>query len=144
MQSAGNIGVQILQSIVIADLKTAKWRGLVISLVSLPYFINFSVTGPLVDVIMSFLGWRYGYGMWIFVVPLVAAPLVVVLAIGQKQARSVGLLERPRLLGRGCGSSVARLANEIDTLGLLLFTAAWILPLGPLTLAGHGSRFLFP
>ncbi|CAO1630680.1 unnamed protein product [Parajaminaea phylloscopi] len=142
MQSAGNTGVQVLQSIVIADLTTAKWRGLVISLVNLPYLINFAVAGPLVDFVMARFGWRTGYGMWSLIVPMAAAPLVIVLAVGQKQARSVGLLERPNLSGRGCGSAVYQLASEIDALGLLLFTAAWILLLGPLTLAGHGSGSL--
>lgn len=139
LQSAGNTGVQVLQSIVIADLTTAKWRGLVISLVNLPYLINFAVAGPLVDAVMQNWGWRVGYGMWSLIVPMAAAPLVIVLAVGQKQARSAGLLERRQIFGRGCGAAVAQLAIEIDALGLLLFTAAWTLLLGPLTLAGHGS-----
>ncbi|CAO1618054.1 unnamed protein product [Sympodiomycopsis kandeliae] len=139
LQSAGNTGVQVLQSIIIADLTTAKWRGLVISLVNLPYLINFAVAGPLVDAVMQSSGWRVGYGMWIGIVPLAAAPLVIILAVGQRQARNAGLLERRQIFGRGCGAAIAHLASEIDALGLLLFTLAWTLILGPLTMAGHGS-----
>lgn len=139
LQSAGNTGVQVLQSIIIADLTTAKWRGLVISLVNLPYLINFAVAGPLVDAVMQSSGWRVGYGMWILIVPLAAAPLVLILAVGQRQARNAGLLERRRIFGRGCGAAIGHLATEIDAIGLLLFTFAWTLILGPLTMAGHGS-----
>lgn len=139
LQSAGNTGVQVLQSIIIADLTTAKWRGLVISLVNLPYLINFAVAGPLVDAVMQSSGWRVGYGIWIVIVPLAAAPLVIILAVGQRQARNAGLLERRRIFGSGCIAAVGHVASEIDALGLLLFTLAWTLILGPLTMAGHGS-----
>ncbi len=43
LQSAGTTGIQVLQSIIIADTTTAKWRGLVIGIVNLPFLINFAV-----------------------------------------------------------------------------------------------------
>lgn len=141
LQAAGNTGVQVLQSIIIADLTTAKWRGLVISLVNIPYLINWAAAGPLVDaVINSGGGWRAGYGMWVIIVPLAAAPLVIILLVGQSQARKAGLLARPPIFARGCGSAFSQLSKEIDAFGLLLFTLSWTLILGPLTVVGHGSK----
>lgn len=140
LQSAGNTGVLVLQSIIIADLTTAQWRGLVIALVNLPYLINFAVAGPLVDAVMGQYGWRFGYGMWSIVVPLAATPLIVILAIGQHQARKVGLMKRKSVFGRGLKTSLYRLGKEIDAAGLIIFTLAWLFLLGPLTLAGHGGN----
>ncbi|EPQ29263.1 uncharacterized protein PFL1_03018 [Pseudozyma flocculosa PF-1] len=140
LQSAGNTGVQVLQSIIIADTTTAKWRGLVIGIVNLPYLINFAVAGPLVDAVMRNGSWRLGYAMWTVLVPLAATPLLVTLAVGQRRARRAGLATRNPLTGKGWTEAARELARELDAVGLLLFTGGWMLILLPLTLAGHGER----
>ncbi|KAN0064471.1 hypothetical protein ACQY0O_002097 [Thecaphora frezii] len=140
LQSAGNTGVQVLQSIIIADTTTAKWRGLVIGIVNLPYLINFAVAGPLVDVVMRHGSWRLGYAIWTVMVPLAATPLLITLAVGQRRARRAGLATRNPLMGKGWADAMRELARELDAIGLLLFTGGWLLILLPLTLAGHGER----
>ena len=136
LQSAGFTGVQVLQSIIIADTTTAKWRGLAIGIVNLPYLINFAVAGPLVDRVMRDAGWRTGYALWTVIVPLASMPLLITLAIGQKRARKAGLATRTSLLQYG----LRELMRELDAPGLLLFTSGWLLILIPLTLAGHAER----
>ncbi|PWN52712.1 MFS general substrate transporter [Violaceomyces palustris] len=141
LQSAGNTGVQVLQSIIIADTTTAKWRGLVIGTVNLPYLINFAVAGPLVDAVMRNGGWRWGYAMWTILVPLAATPLLLTLAVGQRRARKAGLATRSPLGGgKGWITGLRQLAQDLDVVGLTLFTVGWLLILLPFTLAGHGER----
>lgn len=140
LQSVGNTGVQVLQSIIIADTTTAKWRGLVIGIVNLPFLINFAVAGPLVDVVMRHGGWRSGFAIWTLLVPLSALPLLITLAVGQRRAQRAGLTVKSPLAGQTRKAALRQLAVELDILGLVLFTGGWLLILLPLTLAGHGER----
>ncbi|SNX84542.1 related to siderophore iron transporter mirc [Melanopsichium pennsylvanicum] len=140
VQSAGTTGIQVLQSIIIADTTTAKWRGLVIGIVNLPFLINFAVAGPMVDLVMRHGGWRYGFAIWTVIVPLAATPLLLTLLVGQQRARRAGLATRSSLTDKPWRHALRQLATELDLLGLLLFTGGWLLILLPLTLAGHGEQ----
>ncbi|SJX62398.1 related to siderophore iron transporter mirc [Sporisorium reilianum f. sp. reilianum] len=140
LQSAGTTGIQVLQSIIIADTTTAKWRGLVIGIVNLPFLINFAVAGPMVDLVMRHGGWRFGFAIWTVVVPIAATPLLLTLLVGQRRARRAGLATRSSLTDKPWRQALRQLARELDLLGLLLFTGGWLLILLPLTLAGHGER----
>lgn len=140
LQSAGTTGIQVLQSIIIADTTTAKWRGLVIGIVNLPFLINFAVAGPMVDLVMRHGGWRFGFAIWTVVMPLAATPLLLTLLVGQRRARRAGLATRSTLTDKPWRQALWQLARELDLVGLLLFTGGWLLILLPLTLAGHGER----
>ncbi|SPO26103.1 related to siderophore iron transporter mirc [Ustilago trichophora] len=140
LQSAGTTGIQVLQSIIIADTTTAKWRGLVIGIVNLPFLINFAVAGPMVDLVMRHGGWRFGFAIWTVIVPLAATPLLLTLLVGQRRARRAGLATRSSLTDKPWRQALGQLATELDLLGLLLFTGGWLLILLPLTLASHGER----
>ncbi len=140
LQSAGTTGIQVLQSIIIADTTTAKWRGLVIGIVNLPFLINFAVAGPMVDLVMRHGGWRFGFAIWTVVMPLAATPLLLTLLVGQRRAQRAGLATRSWLRDKPWRSALRQLATELDVVGLLLFTGGWLLILLPLTLAGHGER----
>ncbi|GAC98148.1 major facilitator super [Pseudozyma hubeiensis SY62] len=140
LQSAGTTGIQVLQSIIIADTTTAKWRGLVIGIVNLPFLINFAVAGPMVDLVMRHGGWRLGFAIWTVVMPLAATPLLLTLLVGQRRARRAGLMTRSSLRDKSWRQALRQLATDLDLVGLLLFTGGWLLILLPLTLAGHGER----
>lgn len=140
LQSAGTTGIQVLQSIIIADTTTAKWRGLVIGIVNLPFLINFAVAGPMVDLVMRHGGWRFGFAIWTVIVPLAATPLLLTLLLGQRRAKRAGLATRSSLTEKPWRQALWQLATELDVPGLLLFTGGWLLILLPLTLAGHGER----
>lgn len=139
-QAIGNTGVQVLQSIIIADSTTAKWRGLVIGIVNLPYLINFAVAGPLVDLVMSTKGWRFGFFLWTIILPISALPLLITLIVGQRRARKAGLLTTNPIRSNTFWKGVAELGSEIDAIGLLLFSAGFALLLVPLSEAGHGVQ----
>lgn len=139
LQSTGTTGVQVLQSIIIADSTTAKWRGLIIGIVNLPYLINFAVAGPLVESVMNHRGWRFGFYIWTFVVPLAALPLLITLFVGQRRARKAGLMTRNPIRSRWCLPAMREISSEIDAVGLILFSIGFALLLVPLSQAGHGA-----
>ncbi len=124
LQSAGTTGIQVLQSIIIADTTTAKWRGLVIGIVNLPFLINFAVAGPMVDLVMRHGGWRFGFAIWTVVMPLAATPLLLTLLVGQRRAQRAGLATRSWLRDKPWRSALRQLATELDVVGLLLLRVA--------------------
>ena len=138
-QSLGSTGVQVLQSVIIADTTAVQWRGLLIATVNMPYLINFAVTGPFVDYILRTYGWRVGYAFWVVFVPLSAAPLLVTLFVGHRRARRRaqrhGAPAHPPLHG-----APPNLLREMDLLGMGLFTSGLTLVLLPLSLGG-GAAF---
>ncbi|CEH14500.1 Predicted transporter (major facilitator superfamily) [Ceraceosorus bombacis] len=141
LQACGNTGVQVLQSIIIADTTTAQWRGLAIGIVNTPYLINFAIGGPLVRAVLdNNLGWRGGYALWLIFLPISAAPLLITLIVGQRRAKKAGILVRDPVFRNGFFKALKRLAVDIDALGLLLFSAGLALCLVPLTLASRGTR----
>ncbi|KAJ7510037.1 major facilitator superfamily domain-containing protein [Mycena galericulata] len=118
-------GLQLLTQVVIADITTLKWRGLVVSLNSLPFLLNAFLGSNISAAIIEHAGWRWGYGMFVILIPIALAPLI-------NQRR---VMYRVSLTP----------AEELDAVGLLLIGASISLTLLPLSLVqthygGHKRR----
>lgn len=135
VQSMGSTGLQVLQSIIVADTTSPQYRGLVLAIINVPFLINFAIAGPLVDLVVRNANWRYGFWIWTVVIPLASMPLLLTLAIGQRRAsrhhRTHSHIHRPSAPRR---SKFARLFAELDFLGLTLLAIGWLMVLLPLTL----------
>lgn len=151
-----------MTSIIIADITTLKWRGLVSGLTSAPFLVNAVIGSKLAHAIHQNLGWRWGCeilaassaprrntdsvsadGMFAVIVPVAMAPLILTLFWGERQAKKQGLVgpSHPRedLLHHGKGKWVQRIwlfAEQLDLVGLFLLGTAVALILLPMTLAG--------
>ncbi|WFD47118.1 hypothetical protein GLX27_001765 [Malassezia furfur] len=132
-QSLGSTGVQVLQSVIIADTTSVQWRGLLIATVNLPYLINFAVTGPFVDHVLRTHGWRAGFAFWVVCVPLSALPLLVTLLVGLRRARRRAAARAPPADARPAEPNLLR---QMDLLGMGLFSSGLTLILLPLSLGG--------
>lgn len=53
-------GLQILTQIIIADITTLRWRGLIVSLVSAPFLVNGFIGSNISAAVIEHLGWRWG------------------------------------------------------------------------------------
>ncbi|KAJ4471460.1 drug:h+ antiporter, partial [Lentinula aciculospora] len=139
----GYTGLQLLMQILIADITTLEWRGLINGLLALPFIVNSFIGPNIATVILETVGWRWGYGMFVILVPLCLSPLIITLLWTEWKAK--------QQLQRGSGSSWAIetttnlesllerarvLVEELDLLGLALITACIALILLPLTLSG--------
>ncbi|KAI1784015.1 MFS general substrate transporter [Ganoderma leucocontextum] len=138
----GYTGLQLLTSIIIADITTLKWRGLVTGLTSAPFLVNAVIGSKLANAVLENLGWRWGYGMFAILVPVAMAPLILTLFWGERQAKNVGLVgaspPREDLVHHGKGQWMQRtwfFAEQLDLVGLVLLGAAVALILLPMTLA---------
>ncbi|CAK7238845.1 MAG: hypothetical protein STHCBS139747_000265 [Sporothrix thermara] len=144
----GYTGITFLQQLVLADLVPPHRRVLVSNLLLFHYFINFGVAGKITGALEPDR-WRWGPGMFTILMPVVNAPIVVVLFLQQhKQRRSAGY-ERAvsRFHGLSLPGCLWELALEFDLLGLFLISAAFCLLLVPLTIAteaphGYSSGYI--
>ncbi|KAJ7172314.1 drug:h+ antiporter [Mycena filopes] len=138
LYAIGFTGLQLLTQVVIADITTLKWRGLVLSLNSLPFLINAFVGSNISAAIIEHAGWRWGYGMFVILIPIGLAPLITTLLWSERITRRRGL-GRPREPRKPYWQSVMNTAEKLDVIGLLLIGASVSLTLLPLSLAQHTS-----
>lgn len=145
----GYASIQILVQIVVADLTTLRWRTVTSALCSAPFFINAFVGSDIAGGIVNGAGWRWGYGMFCFIIPGGAAPIIITLFWAQWKAKKLGVsatnynnVPEAELQLRESGSFLTKikaLFTEIDALGLILIGFGVALILIPLTTVNKGG-----
>lgn len=129
--SFGQSATNLMNDIVIADLTTARYRALGISLSFWPFLITPWTAAFIVDSVTapSGIGWRWGIGMFAVLMPFCASFIVATLFYYQAQAKKTGLAPTPRRI------SVYQFCSQIDLGGVVLFSGGLALLLIPMTLA---------
>ncbi|KAJ5707806.1 hypothetical protein N7488_007607 [Penicillium malachiteum] len=122
----GFYGMEYCVDVITADSSTLKNRGLAYAFTSSPYIIT-AFAGPKVaDEFYYRVSWRWGFGAWAIIFPIVAAPLYIVLKLNLKKAESQGhRVNEPS--GRTFFQSVWYWFNEFDLVGVLIFTIGLVL-----------------
>ncbi|EIN05327.1 MFS general substrate transporter [Punctularia strigosozonata HHB-11173 SS5] len=151
--AVGYTGLQLLTSIIIADITPLSARGLVSALATAPFILNAFVGANISSAVLNSIGWRWGYAMFAILVPLALSPLVLTLLWAERKAKKRGLVD-PAL---GVGSSplhrrppslpslrtikpsklqtFVTASEQLDLVGLTLLGSAVALILVPLTLS---------
>lgn len=105
-----------------------------------PSAVNVWVGPLLADVILKRLNWRWGYGIWLVVLPLSFLPLAVALAIARP--RNVHHSKTGALVSfskeRTVWTSIRTLAIRLDIVGHLLLILGLAFTSGSLTLVSEG------
>ncbi|KAI0329355.1 drug:h+ antiporter [Cubamyces sp. BRFM 1775] len=139
-------GLQLLTQIIIADITTLKWRGLVSSLTSAPFIINAFIGSNVSTQVLEHSTWRWGYGMFAILIPVSLSPLILTLFWAENKARKLGLVKTvasaPDAEAPPKESLVRRVwgvAEQLDVVGLAILGTAVALILLPLTLAQNAK-----
>ena len=158
---SGYTGLQLLAQIIIGDLTNLRWRGLVSSLMSLPFIINAFVGTNIATTILKKSGWRWGCtlsltisfqhhtdvfedGMFAILIPAALAPLILTLLWGEWKARKLGYV-KPSRSEKTLVQKVTDFFSALNVFGLLLLGASIALILLPLTLyESANGRFKNP
>ncbi|PYH96888.1 siderochrome-iron transporter [Aspergillus ellipticus CBS 707.79] len=156
----GYSGIYLILDVFIADTSGLQNRAFTFAFASTP-FICTAFTGPLAgESFLKVATWRWAYGVFAIVMPVVFAPLVIVLKFYQRKAVSMGLYKREPS-GRTILQSITHYIHEFDrtspsitppspsptnppskthpaVIGACLLMAAWILLLLPFSLQQYG------
>ncbi|KAH9896440.1 drug:h+ antiporter [Cubamyces lactineus] len=144
LYAIGYTGLQLLTQIIIADITTLKWRGLVSSLTSAPFIINAFIGSNVSTQVLEHSTWRWGYGMFAILIPASLSPLIITLFWAENKARKLGLVKAaaPNAEAPAKESLVRRVwsvAEQLDVVGLAILGTAVALILLPLTLAQNAK-----
>ena len=139
----------LVNTIIVADMTSLQNRGLVNSLMASPFILNAFVAAYITDGISAFTenGWRWGYGMFVILVPVCIAPALVVLFWADRKARRTGalslasssyarkqVLKQQGALQMSGWQQVVYYWHRVDVVGLVLLGFSFGLILVPVTL----------
>ncbi|KAK0501456.1 MFS general substrate transporter [Armillaria luteobubalina] len=139
----GTTGLDLVTDIIVADLSPLKWRGFATALPSSPYIINAFVAAEITN---GFIPdkWRWGYGIFIIMLPVVMAPGLVVLFWAEYKSKRDNMVSIASSTWerRNDGSNekvtwftITRdFCVHVDVFGLVLLGTAWALIFLPFTL----------
>lgn len=137
LTSVGVTGISFMNSVIVADLTTLKWRGLMFGILSTPYLINTWFAGLIVQAILK-TNWRWGFGMFAIIMPVVVAPAVTVIAMFEHKAQKLVVKEtKPK---KPWTSIIYQALIDIDALGLILLGFGWSLLLLPFSLYSYADN----
>lgn len=141
------IGMTLLQQILetlIADFSSMRARVFLSFLPAIPFILNAWIGGNVSEAVFGARTekvwmWRWGFGMWAIILPVMSLPLILTLIWLHLKAHKRGLLKHhPSIFSQR--ASIGRYFIDLfwlfDVIGVILVVGVLILILFPLTLAG--------
>ena len=107
-------------TVFIADTSKLKNRGLFIAYSSSPWLITTWVYGYAASDILGGVGFRWGFGIFSIVLPIVCAPWVVLLWLKQRKAEKAGLVPPRPTAQMSFKEKAVHYFKEFDVIGLLV------------------------
>lgn len=92
LTTLGSTFFSLTQAVIVSDLSSLRNRALLQSCLSIPWLLNAFVAGFITETIAAYTtdGWRWGYGMFCIILPVVSAPAIGVLFWGDRRAKQHG------------------------------------------------------
>ncbi|KAF0327708.1 Siderophore iron transporter mirB [Colletotrichum sp. SAR11_59] len=120
--------------VITADSTNLKNRGLAFAFTSSPYIITAFAGPKSAEGFLDNVNWRWGFGCFSIVLPVVAAPLYGILKWNIHKAKKRGVLVREPS-GRSFLQNIWWALVEFDVLGVVLFACGLVTFLLPFSLA---------
>lgn len=120
--------------VITADSTQLKNRGLAYAFTSSPYMITAFAGSKAAEGFYEKISWRWGFGCFAIIFPVVAMPLFFILKYNVRLAKKLGTLERESS-GRTWMQSVWHYVVEFDLAGVILFSGGLTVFLLPFTIA---------
>ncbi|ODH32665.1 hypothetical protein ACO22_03359 [Paracoccidioides brasiliensis] len=132
----GYNGMSYTLGIFIADTSALKNRALMFAFISSPYIATVWVGGPLATAFLNGPGFRWGYGAFSIITPIITFPLYAVFTWNYNKAKKAGLLPS-RENNRTFAQSFKHYFYEFDVIGIILLAAGLALFLLPFSLYSY-------
>ncbi|KAI7221651.1 putative siderophore iron transporter mirB [Hortaea werneckii] len=140
--NVGFSGLIFSIDVLTSDSSSLKDRGLAYAYTSTPYIITAFAGPKAAESFYEEISWRWGFGIFCIILPVVALPLFVLLKRSETKAKNLGLLERPKS-GRSFLQSIWYYLVEFDILGIITLAGGlslFLLPFSLADLAPHGWK----
>ncbi|TGZ79644.1 MFS general substrate transporter [Ascodesmis nigricans] len=147
-EALGITGLKMLQQVFIADTSDVLNRMIMGSLPDVPFLITVWIA-PVVVGKMEWK-WRWGFGMWAIITPIVSLPLIFTLWWHQRKAKHllrsdleyIAARNREKQLSssQGVWRSIRSMVMSLDLVGAFILTAGFAMVLVPLTVAGSSKE----
>ncbi|KAK4515788.1 uncharacterized protein ATC70_010742 [Mucor velutinosus] len=120
--SVGSSTINFSMTIFIADTTSLKNRAFMIAFTASPWIATVWAYGPAAQRILDTIGFRWNFGIWAIVIPIVCSPLCGLFYYNYLKAIKAGLIVKPKS-NRTFAQSCYYYAVEFDVIGLLLICA---------------------
>lgn len=128
-----------MTGIFVADTSALKNRAFMFAFTSSPYIATVWITGPLATAMLNGPGFRWGFGIFAIVTPVVCMPLWAIFWWNERKAKAQGLIVREKS-GRTWMQTLKYYAIEFDLFGILLLAAGLALFLLAFSLYSYQSN----
>ncbi|TGO35658.1 hypothetical protein BHYA_0150g00030 [Botrytis hyacinthi] len=118
----GYNGIDFTLTIFIADTTQLKNRAWWIAFSSSPWIATVWAYGPAAQSVLNTIGFRWGFGIWAMIFPIICISLFGLFYYYQKKAENQGLIQKIDS-GRTWTESFIYYCREFDVIGLLLIAA---------------------
>ncbi|KAI1388968.1 MFS general substrate transporter [Hypoxylon trugodes] len=132
----GYNGVSYSLSVFIADTSSLKNRGLMLAFISSPYIITVWITSPMAQSVLGGIGWRWGFGIFSIITPIMCLPLFFLFTYNYQKARKAGLIVSTPS-GRTFWESVKYYFWQFDVICLILVSGGFALFLLPFNIYSY-------
>ncbi|KAI9926714.1 MFS siderochrome iron transporter 1 [Aspergillus wentii] len=133
----GYNGMTYTISIFIADTSSLKNRGLMLAYVGSPYIATVWIGGPLATAFLNGPGFRWGFGAFAIITPVITSPLLALFTWNYLKAKKAGLLPPKVDENRSVLQSLKHYAIEFDVIGIILLSGGLALFLLPFSLYSY-------
>ncbi|KAL2291938.1 hypothetical protein FJTKL_10640 [Diaporthe vaccinii] len=135
----GMNGISYVLQVFIADTSKLQNRMILFGFTTTPYISNTFAGPAAAQAILKGSTWRWGFGAFCIIVPVVCAPVIFVFAVHLRKAKKLGLVKEKTDAERSrtWWQSIKYWVIELDVLGVLLCVAGFSLLLLPFSLASY-------
>jgi MFS family permease len=130
-------GVSYVLGVFVADTSSLRNRGFMFAFTSSPYIATVWITGPLSQAFLNGPGWRWCFGAFSIITPVISAPLYALFQYNYWKADKAGLVPKRPASGRTFAQSVWYYVVQFDLFGILLICAGLALFLLPFSLYSY-------
>jgi len=136
--STGSAAVSYILTVFIADTSTLKNRALMLAFATSPYAITTWVGGPVAQSVLDGPGWRWVFGIFAIVNPVVVVPLALLVVYNDRKARKLGLLEPTKI--EWSLAAIKKFCIDIDLIGMLILIVGMAFFLLPFSLWSYQAK----
>ncbi|KAJ8653435.1 hypothetical protein O0I10_010871 [Lichtheimia ornata] len=132
--SLGFGGMTFSVDVITADSSKLRNRGLAYAFTSSPYIITAFAGAKAAEGFYYDISWRWGFGTFAIVFPVVAAPLYLILKFNLRKAEKQGVLNK-QSNDRSIFQRIWHVITEFDIMGVFMFSAGLVVFLLPFNIA---------